>query len=241
MKRYAHSSLLVTLLAGALALVGACTPFGVRPKSDQPPVYKDCGPEGLIDDFEDNNNQISVFDDRGGYWYTYTDKQGSTVWPVEGDKGGTFTMSEGGNGSKYAVNYKGKLAAASVVYAGMGLNFRDPKEALDASKYAGITFFAKRAAGATGKVFVKLPDVNTDPDGQVCSACYNDFEVELSIGDQWKRYVLPFRDLKQEGTWGSPRKPHIDSSKLFAIHWESKTPGADFDLWVDDIAFVCKE
>ena len=93
-------------------------------------------------------------------------------------------MSEGGNGSKYAVNYKGKLAAASVVYAGMGLNFRDPKEVFDASKYAGITFFAKRAAGATGKVFVKLPDVNTDPDGAVCSACYNDFEVELTIGDR---------------------------------------------------------
>lgn len=239
MKRCARPCLVI-LLIGIAAVIGGCTPFGVRPPSDQPPVFKECGPDGVIDDFEDNNNQISVFDDRGGYWYTYADKLGSQVWPVEGDKGGVFTMSEGGNGSKYAVNFKGKLAAASVVYSGMGLNFRDPKESFDASKYQGITFFAKRATGTTGKLFVKLPDGNTDPDGAVCSACYNDFSVELNVGEQWKRYVLPFRDLRQEPDWGAPRKPHLDPTKLFAIHWEAKSTGADFDFWVDDIAFLCK-
>ena len=52
--------------------------------------------------------------------------------------------------------------------------------------------------------------------------------------------VIPFRDLKQEPDWGSPRKPHTNAAKLFAIHWEAKAPGADYDFWVDDIAFVCK-
>lgn len=227
------------LYVGAALSVG-CTPFGQKAASDRPPSYKECGPEGIIDDFEDNNNQITVFDDRGGYWYTYADKEGSTVWPEQGDNGGTFTLSEGGNGSKYAVNMKGKLAAKSIVYAAMGLNFRDPKEAFDASKYEGITFYAKRGPGSTGKLFVKLPDGNTDPDGAVCTACFNDYGVELTLGDQWKRYVLPFRDLKQEPFWGSPRRPHIDRSKLYAIHFEAKASGADFDFWVDDIAFVCK-
>jgi endoglucanase len=231
---------LLSLLGAVAAIAGGCTPFGARPASDRPPTYKDCGPDGLIDDLEDNNNQISVFDDRGGYWYTYADRLGSKIWPEQGDNGGTFTISEGGNGSKYAVNMKGKLAAASVVYAAMGLNFRDPKEGFDASKYEGITFFAKRASGSATKLFAKLPDGNTDPDGAVCSACYNDFSAELDIGEQWKRYVLPFRDLRQEGTWGAPRRPHIDRSKLYAIHWEVKASGADFDIWVDDIAFVCK-
>jgi endoglucanase len=236
-----HASwFLVTLLAGGVVVGGACTPFGVRPPSDQPPVYKDCGPGGVIDDFEDNNNQITVFEDRGGYWYTYSDKAGSTVWPEEGDKGGVFTMSEGGNGSKYAVNFHGKLAAASVVYSGMGLNFRDPKEAYDASKYAGITFFARRSPASAGKLIVKMPDGTTDPDGAVCSACYNDFGAEINVGVQWTRFVLPFRDLAQEGSWGAPRRPHVDPSKLYALHWEAKTSGADFDFWVDDIAFVCR-
>jgi endoglucanase len=241
MKRQKHRHLVILLgLGGVATLGGGCTPFGTRAQSDRPPSYKECGPEGVIDDFEDNNNQITVFDDRGGYWYTYADKLGSTVWPEQGDNGGTFTVVEGGNGSKYAVNMKGRLAASSIVYAAMGLNFRDPKEGFDASKYEGITFFAKRGAGSTGKLFVKLPDGSTDPDGAVCSACYNDFGVELNIGEQWKRYVLPFRDLKQEPFWGAPRRPHMDRTKLYAIHWEAKASGADFDIWVDDIAFVCK-
>lgn len=229
------------LLPGIAIASGGCTPFGVRPASDRPPVYRDCGPDGLIDDLEDNNTQISVFDDRGGYWYTYADKNGSNIWPEQGDKGGTFTMSEGGNASsKYAVNFKGTLVAASTVYAAAGLNFRDPKEAFDASKYVGISFFARRGGGSANKLFVKIPDGNTDPDGAVCSACYNDFNAEVEVGPQWKRYVLPFRDMRQEGTWGAPRRPHVDVTKLYAIHWESKTSGADFDFWIDDIAFVCK-
>jgi endoglucanase len=234
------SRVLLILLGGVSALTTACTPFGTRAPSDRPPSYKECGtPDAVIDDFEDNNNQISITDDRGGYWYTYADKLGSTVWPEQGDNGGTFTPSEGGNGSKYAVNMKGKLAPAAIVYAAMGLNFRDPKEAFDASKYEGITFFAKRGAG-TGKLMVKLPDGSTDPDGAVCSACFNDFGAEITVGEQWKRFVLPFHDMKQEPSWGAPRRPHIDHSKLYAIHFEAKASGADFDFWVDDIAFVCK-
>jgi endoglucanase len=230
---------LLTLVGVATLFVG-CAPFGQKAASDRPPSYKECGPEGIIDDFEDANNQITVFDDRGGYWYTYADKEGSTITPEQGDNGGTFTVAEGGNGSKYAVNVKGKLAGKSIVYAAMGLNFRDPKEAFDASKYEGITFFARRGPGSTGKLVVKLPDGSTDPDGAVCSACFNDFAAELTIGDQWKRYVVPFRDLKQEPFWGAPRRPHVDRSKLYAIHWEVKASGADFDIWVDDIGFVCK-
>ena len=227
-------------LLGASVSVGGCVPFGTKPPSDLPPVYRDCGPDGVIDDFEDNNNQISVIGDRGGYWYTYADKLGSTIWPVQGDNGGTFTLVEGGHDSKFAVEMKGKLAGASIVYAAMGLNFLDPKEPYDASKYEGISFFAKRAPTATQKLLVKMPDGNTDPDGAVCSACFNDYGAPLAIGDQWQRYVVPFSDLHQEPNWGAPRKPRIDSKKLFAIHFEAKTPGADFDFVVDDIAFICK-
>ena len=72
---------------------------------------KECGPDGVIDDFEDNNNQISVIGERGGYWYTYADNKGSTVFPLPGDQGGMFNPVEGGHDSKFAVEVKGKLAA----------------------------------------------------------------------------------------------------------------------------------
>ena len=230
----------LALLTGLAAVSFGCVPFGQRAVSDRPPTFQACGHDGLIDDFEDANNHIATLEDRGGYWYTYADKEGSTVVPEQGDNGGTFTVAEGGNASRYSANMKGKLAAAPIVYAAMGLNFRDPKEAFDASKYEGITFFAKRGAGSTAKLFVKLPDGNTDPDGAICSKCFNDFAAEITLGEQWKRYVIPFRDMAQEPFWGAPRRPHIDRSHLYAIHFEVKSSGADFDVSVDDIAFVCK-
>jgi endoglucanase len=228
--------------AAAIGTAGAgCTPFGMRPVSDQPVTLKECGPDGVIDDLEDNNNQISVIAERGGYWYTYADKEGSTIWPVQGDQGGTFTPVPGGaNNSKFAVQMKGKLAGASIVYAAMGLNFLDPKEPFNASKFEGITFFAKRSPSSTSKLIVKIPDGNTDPDGQVCSDCFNDFGATINVGTEWQRYTLPFRDLKQEPHWGAPRKPHLNPSKVYAIHWEAKSSGSEFDFIVDDIAFVCR-
>jgi hypothetical protein len=239
MKRNAPLCLL-GLLVAAVGGAGGCVPPGARPSSAAAGVMKECGPDGIIDDFEDNNNQINVVDERGGYWYTYADNKGSTVWPIEGDKGGTFTLVEGGHESKYAAEMKGKLAGASIVYAAMGLNFLDPKGPYDASKYVGITFFVKRAPGTINKLRIKLPDGNTDPDGGICSACYNDYGVDIPVGEQWSRVVIPFRDLKQEPDWGAPRKPHTDAHKLFAIHWEAKVPGGDYDFLVDDIAFICK-
>ena len=238
MMRNAPLFLLGLIVAGGA--VAACAPLGQRPANAGGAAMKECGPEGIIDDFEDNNNQINVVDERGGYWYTYVDSKGSTVWPVEGDKGGTFTLVEGGHDSKYAAEMKGKLAGASIVYAAMGLNFEDPKTPYDASQFVGITFFAKRAPNTSPRLTVKMPDGNTDPDGGICSACFNDYFAEINVSDQWQRVVLPFRDLKQEPDWGSPRKPHSDPSKLFAIHWEAKVPGGDYDFLVDDIAFVCK-
>lgn len=232
---------LLSTLSLAMTVAAGCVPPGAKVTTGPGEMaLKECGPEGVIDDFEDNNNQITVVGERGGYWYTYADDKGSTIWPEQGDKGGTFTLVEGGNNSKYAVEMKGKLAPQSIVYAAMGLNFLDPKEPYDASKFVGITFFAKRSATSTGKLVVKLPDGSTDPDGGVCKACYNDYGTVLTVGEQWQRYVLPFRDLKQEPDWGVPRKPHITPSKLFAIHWEAKSSGAEFDFIVDDVAFICK-
>ena len=169
-------------VAVIFAFAAGCVPPGAHVAPPGTVALKECGPDGVIDDMEDNNNQISVIGERGGYWYTYVDKDGSTVWPVPGDNGGTFTMVEGGHESKFAAEMKGKMAGKSIVYAAMGLNFLDPKEPLNASNYEGITFWAKRAPNTVGKLNIKLPDGNTDPDGQVCSACFNDYGYAVNVG-----------------------------------------------------------
>jgi hypothetical protein len=149
-------------------------------------------------------------------------------------------MVEGGHESKFAAEMKGKLGSPSIVYAAMGLNFMDPKEPLNASEFLGITFFAKRSKTSIDRLAIKLPDGNTDPDGQVCTECFNDYGYVINVGEEWQRYVLPFKDMAQEPFWGVPRRPHINAAKIYAIHFEAKVSGGEYDFLIDDIAFICK-
>jgi len=236
MKRNALLSLLA-IAAGVSTASGCLVPAPEGPKGSG---MKECGPMGQIDDFEDNNNQNNVVDNRGGYWYTFVDKVGSTVWPEAGEAGGTFTPSEGGYNSKYAAEFKGKIGTAAIVFGAVGMNFQDPKAAYDASKYEGVTFFAKRGPNSTGKVRLKIPDSNTDPEGGVCSECFNDFGTDLNLTEQWQRFVIPFRDMKQMEGWGAPRKTHIDATKIYGMQWQVNVQGADYDIFLDNVGFICK-
>jgi hypothetical protein len=221
-----------------------CDPSGASgaTPSAQAVNLKSCGPDGLIDDGEDNNNKIATVSGRGGYWYTYTDKLGSTILPAPG---GTYSMSPGGaNGSKYAANMKGKISGSDqpplYLSVGMGLGFTDPRNTYDASKYKGIAFWAKKGPGSTGKVRLKVPDVNTDPQGKACTdACFNDFGADLTFTETWTRYTFAWSDLSQLSGWGSPNPPAITESKLFGIQFQVNDPAADYDISVDDLEFLC--
>ena len=60
-----------------------------------------------------------------------------------------------------AARFKGTVAGAAPgvnVFSGMGVNFLDPKDPYDASKYQGVSFWAKKGAGSTGKVRLKIPE-----------------------------------------------------------------------------------
>jgi endoglucanase len=202
--------------------------------------FRACGDAGLIDDGEDGNNQNIVGADRGGYWYTFRDKRGTTVEPAAGEDGGTFTMSPGGHASSFAARYRGKVATGAPLFAGMGMNFVDPKAAYDATKYAGIAFWARRAETSTGKVRLKIPDATTDPEGGVCTECFNDFGADINLTTDWKLYVFPWASLKQMPYWGSPRKPHIAPGKIYGVQFQVNVPSASYDISVDDLQFICK-
>jgi endoglucanase len=227
----------------SLALAAGCaaTDSGGGGASAPTSALKSCGPDGLIDDGEDNNNKSAAAGGRGGYWYTFVDKIGTTAEPK-----GTFKMTEGGhNNSKYAMHYKGHIGAEdkppNYLFAGMGLNFVDPKNQYDASKYKGIAFWAKKGPGSTGKVRMKVPDINTDHDGKVCTdSCYNDFGADLGLTDQWTRYAFAWSDLKQLPGWGDPTPDNITPQKLYGIQFQVNDPGADYDVWVDDLEFLCQ-
>lgn len=204
-----------------------------------PPDLPACGAQALIEDGEDNNNQGVVQEGRGGYWYTYVDTEGSTVSPSAGSQGGVFQPSPGGaNGSAFAMRFYGAIGQGSVVFAGMGMNFVDPKGAYDGSQYDGITFWAKKGAGTGPKVRVKIPDANTDPDGGVCSACYNDHGRIIKLSDDWEQHYMGFDSLSQERGWGSPKTGAVDTTQMYALQFQVNEKGSSYDVWIDDIAFI---
>ena len=86
------------------------------------------------------------------------------------------------------------------------MNFVDPKAPYDASKAAGISFWAKRGENSTGKVRLKVPDVNTDPEGGVCkepnNECFNDFGYDLNLTTDCKQYIFPWKSMRQMPGWG---------------------------------------
>jgi endoglucanase len=108
----------------------------------------------------------------------------------------------------------------------------------DASKYKGISFWAKKGPGSTGNVRLKVPDVSTDPDGKMCKECFNDFGLDLQLTEEWTQYTIPFTSMKMMKGWGSPRADGIDPSKLYGMQWQVNEPGAKFDIWIDEIAFT---
>ncbi len=205
-----------------------------------PPGFRDCGPGGMLDDGEDGNNQTMPAGDRGGYWYTFRDKKGTTIDPTAGEDGGTFAMSPGGHTGQFAARFHGKIGTGAPLFGGMGMNFVDPKAAYDASKYAGISFWARKGETSTPKVRLKVPDANTDPDGGSCVECFNDFGGDLTLTPEWKMYIYPFTAMKQMPGWGNPRKPHITPAKIYGIQFQVNVPSANYDIYIDDLKFICK-
>jgi len=194
---------------------------------------------GLIADGENNSNQIADIQNRGGYWYTFSDEEGSTVVPESGKHGGTFQMTAGGaNGTKFAAHMTGTVAGSQSAYVGIGLNFVDPQGQYDASKYKGITFWAKKGPGSAAVTRLKVPDVDTVPEGKVCTQCYNDFGMDITLNDDWTQYTVPFSAMKQDKTWGSPHPEAINPSTLYGIQFQFKEPGSNFDFWLDEIEFT---
>lgn len=189
-------------------------------------------PEGMIEDVEDNNDQILQKEGRGGYWFSFYDAEGTKISP----KSELFAPG-GPQGSKYFAHAKGKLATSGAsIYAGIGFNLADPKSLYDASKYQGISFWAKGNA----TLRFKTPDVQTEPGGDRCTSCYNDFGVDIALYPEWTRFTVPFAKMKQQPGWGDPA-PAVAKDALFAIQWQVSKPGAEFDFAIDNVEFVgCK-
>lgn len=239
--RTTRSTLALAVLATGASLLIGCKVVPTDPALANTSAGRACkNQEAVLDDCDDNQNQSLVIGGRGGYWYTFSDMDGTDIWPTAGAKGGTFEMTPGGaENTPYAARFKGTVSTAEgPTQGGMGMNFIDPKGGYDSSQYGGISFWAKAGPGSVNTVRLKVPDANTDPDGGICSECFNDFGMDLTLTQEWQHYIVPFGALKQLPGWGKPKKMGVDKSQLYGIQFQVNEKGKAFDIWVDQIRFT---
>lgn len=233
--------LLTLVVLGATSSMTGCALFRdfVEPlEEEQDQIFLGgCSREAVIDDGEDDDHRVLLHADRGGYMFTFVDNSGSTVSPPPGSQAGAYYELSGANGSMYGGRFHGDMGSGGTVYAGYGMNLSEPRMPYDASKYTGITLFARRAPDSSAKVRLKLLDAQTDPAGGICTECFNAFGKDLELETEWKQQVVMFDEMTQEDGWGSPRPSALDTSALFAIQFQVSSPGAHYDMWVDDISF----
>jgi len=230
-------------VAAEPSVVSSPAPLPVEMEMAMAPDAVDSSPcprdVALIADGE-SENRTSFLEGRGAYWYTFADDVGTQVTPETGAKGGTFVMTAGGaQGTAHAARMSGTVGSARIVYAGMGFGFVDPPGPYDVRKYKGISFWAK--VGLTDgahNVRLKLPDRNTDPSGNVCTECFNDFGAYLELTDEWTQYVIPFAAMKQQSDWGKPRASALATDAVYGVQFQVDDYGKTFDIWVDETEFT---
>lgn len=219
-------------------------PAAATPAPSAAPLPQSCergmtaAPDGGLDDFEDGDSRAILVGGRSGYWFTAADNHGSTIEPK-----GQLLPSPGGPGaSKQAARVVGKTLPDLPAWgAVMGVGFLPDNRLYDASKYAGVSFWAKVGPSSTTQVRLKLSDVNTHPAGGVCrdepGGCWNHFGKDLSLSTGWQEYRVAFAELAQEAGWGNPRPMALSAQQLVSLDF-SLPRGHEFELWVDDVKLL---
>lgn len=194
----------------------------------------------FIDQMEDGDGTIEMVERRGGVWFAFNDKTGSQFPSIDAE---TFSMSElapaRGSSLRAARSYG---EGFTVWGAGIGFELYNQK-AYDLSRYAGITFWARRAPGTASALRFAVTDSATAPRGGKCrdyadySTCNDYFGADLSLSTAFRSYSFNWSELSQVG-WGEPHPASITTSEVYGIRFQTD-PVEEFDFWIDDVALLC--
>jgi hypothetical protein len=191
--------------------------------------------EEMIDDMNDGDRFIPQVNGRAGAWKDEGDAtSSSTMFP---DPAGLFTMTNPGDACrKYAAYvYGGPFVDGNpLFYFGIGGPY-------DASKYEGVSFWAKIDSGSSSGLRVAFPDKDTQPDGGLCQAsvagnsCWDHYGKHIDITTTWTKWQVSFNELAQIG-WGRAGAG-FDRSTIYEVQFQ--LPGNEkFGVWIDDVALV---
>jgi hypothetical protein len=193
--------------------------------------------EELIDDLNDGDRFIPSLNGRVGAWSDSHDSSPNAKMYPDPNTG--FAPTDTGDPCrKYAVYVAGGgyVLWGADFWFGLGSPY-------DASKYKGITFWAKIDSGASPSLRVAFPDKDTQPDGNMCetgissgpTACYDHYGYRITLDSTWTKHTVLFSQLGQEG-WGHAGTA-FDPTSLYEVLFQISV-GANFGFWIDDVAFI---
>lgn len=212
-----------------------------------------CGSDAdleLVDDMEDRNQAILQTAGRAGSWFSFNDLTGMQV-PVMSSS--IFPMSAtdpARSGSQFAVLTKG--SGFTGWGAGVGFEFASTL-AYDASRYAGIAFWARAATGTSGDLRFNLTDKNSSQYGGLCDLdcqpdvgpmgtnaptgdgvctptdypCYDDFGADLvgKLTDEWQLFLFRWDQLSAKN-WSGRNLPGVAKEALYGVRFQANGPHA---------------
>jgi hypothetical protein len=214
------------LLATALATAACRQLAGIQ---DLP---KPCGDPLMIDDMEDGNLSICPSGGRHGAWYGFGDGTSSSeAFAISG-------VDHGPASSRRAAHFTG--SGFTMWGAILGFDFKNDnlsRQTYDARSAGGVTFWMKSQTPLAVQLLTPATVLLTEgggcEDNVSPSNCNDHFAFQITAPDSaWKQYNVPFSALRQSSsgtaTW--------DPSQLLGLQF-LVGPNADFDVWVDDVAF----
>lgn len=186
-------------------------------------------PDAVIDDFEDGDLSLPARAGRVGNWYLFGDGTGIASLDSLAIKRGAASVK--------GLHTRGKDFKSWGSGLGVDLNnsgaSQSSKAPYDATAFAGITFWAR--AESEVAVTVSLPDADTDAAGKTCTACEHHYYQAVQVTPTWQRFTIAFSALARE-PGGAPAPTAFKPSGVFSILF--RLVGQNYDLYVDDIAFV---
>ena len=181
----------------------------------------------LIDDLEDGNNQIET-PTYSGYWFTTANEDGDgTLAPAPTDDCDPEELDMPRDGSEQAMHVSGSWSGTDLEWiAAFGFPLKHDEAPVDASSYAGITFFAKTDNEETDvRLQVMIEEVEDE----------GHFAIELGVTSSWEQYTVLWDDERLiQPSWAA--EVTFDPAALFKLQFQFDSES--FDLWVDDIRFV---
>jgi len=190
----------------------------------------------LVDDVEDGDDAIIPQAGRQGSWFAFASNQTGDD-KVEVD----LVVRDDRPGSTFSAHF----AETVEEYGGLGVSLAEVS--YDASRYSGVTFWARRSEGSLGTFYVAFPNIDTHDKIGTCRTadppkkCNDHWACRVQIGTEWQRFAVLFDELAQAG-WDDFY--HVDAFqraglKDITLNVRGGTGvQVSFELWLDDIAFI---